>query len=76
MRRWGVWLGEAVEDPDGLWRGDAPEDLVRWLVEKNFIVYNMHYREPQLWIGQSPRRDLELGIRSLADTDERRLGGL
>jgi hypothetical protein len=63
VKRWSVWLAEAVEDPDALWGRGAPENLLRWLVERNLIVYNMHYREPQFWVDQPPpERDPELGI--------------
>ena len=63
IRKWRNWLTEAIEDPDRLWGKDAPEDLLRWLVEKNLVIYNMHHREPQFWIDEPPpERDPELGI--------------
>jgi len=63
IRRWGKWLVEAVEDPDTLWGRGAPEELVRELEAKNLILYNMYYREPQLWVDQPPpEKDPELGI--------------
>ncbi|KUO92114.1 MAG: AAA family ATPase, partial [Caldivirga sp. JCHS_4] len=63
IRKWRNWLTEAIEDPDRLWGRDAPEDLLRWLVEKNLVIYNMHHREPQFWIDEPPpERDPELGI--------------
>jgi hypothetical protein len=63
IRKWRNWLTEAIEDPDRLWGRGAPEDLLRWLVEKNLVIYNMHHREPQFWIDEPPpERDPELGI--------------
>ena len=63
VRKWRDWLEEAVEDPDKLWGRGAPEDLLRWLVGKNLIIYNMHYREQQFWIDEPPpERDQELGV--------------
>ncbi|WP_101940306.1 hypothetical protein [Vulcanisaeta sp. EB80] len=63
IRKWRAWLEEAVEDPDKLWGRGAPEDLLRWLVGKNLIIYNMHYREQQFWIDEPPpERDQELGV--------------
>jgi len=52
-----------VEDPDALWRADAPEELVKELVERNLIVYNVYDRESWLWIDQPPpEKDLEIGV--------------
>jgi len=63
VEKWRRWLEEAVEDPDALWSADTPEELVRELVERNLIVYNVYDREPWLWIDQPPpEKDLELGI--------------
>ena len=63
VEKWRRWLEEAVEDPDALWRADAPEELVGELVERNLIVYNMYDRESWLWIDQPPpERDLEIGV--------------
>jgi hypothetical protein len=63
IRRWGRWLEEAVEDPETLWTGDVPEELVRELEARNLIVYNMYDRDPYFWIDQPPpKRDPELGI--------------
>jgi hypothetical protein len=63
VRRWGRWLEAAVEDPDALWTGDAPEELIRELEARNLIVYNMYDRDPYFWIDQPPpERDPELGI--------------
>jgi len=63
VERWRRWLEETVEDPDTLWRADAPEELIGELVARNLIVYNMYNREPWLWIDQPPPgKDLELGI--------------
>jgi len=63
VRRWGRWLEEAVEDPETLWTGDVPEELVKKLEARNLIVYNMYDRDPYFWIDQPPpKRDPELGI--------------
>jgi hypothetical protein len=63
VRRWRRWLEEAVEDPETLWTGDAPEELVKELEARNLIVYNMYDRDPYFWIDQPPpERDPELGI--------------
>jgi len=63
VARWRRWLEAAVEDPEALWSPDAPEELVRRLVEKNLILYNMYDRDPYFWIdAPPPERDPELGI--------------
>jgi hypothetical protein len=63
IAKWRRWLEEAVEDPETLWSPDAPEELIKQLVEKNLIVYNMYNRDPYFWIDQPPpERDPELGI--------------
>jgi hypothetical protein len=63
IAKWRRWLEEAVEDPEALWSPDAPEELIKQLVEKNLIVYNMYNRDPYFWIDQPPpERDPELGI--------------
>jgi hypothetical protein len=63
VSRWRRWLEEAVEDPDALWTGDVPEELVKELEAKNLIVYNMYDRDPYFWIDQPPpERNPELGI--------------
>jgi Protein of unknown function (DUF1245). len=63
VRRWGMWLEVAVEDPDALWTGDVPEELIRELEARNLIVYNMYDRDPYFWVDQPPpERDPELGI--------------
>jgi len=63
VEKWRRWLEEAVEDPDALWRADAPEELVGELVARNLIVYNVYDRESWLWIDQPPpERDLEIGV--------------
>jgi hypothetical protein len=46
VRRWGRWLEAAVEDPEVLWAGGAPEELIRELEARNLIVYNMYDRDP------------------------------
>jgi len=52
-----------VEDPEALLSPDAPEELVRRLVEKNLILYNMYDRDPYFWIdAPPPEKDPELGI--------------
>jgi len=63
IAKWRRWLEEAVEDPEALWSPDAPEELIKQLVEKNLIVYNMYDRDPYFWVDQPPpERDPELGI--------------
>jgi len=62
-RRWRRWLEAAVEDPDALWTGGAPEELARELEARNLIVYNMYDRRPSFWVdAPPPERDPELGI--------------
>jgi hypothetical protein len=63
VRRWRRWLEVAVEDPEVLWAGGAPEELARELEARNLIVYNMYDRDPYFWIdAPPPERDPELGI--------------
>jgi hypothetical protein len=63
VRQWGRWLVEAAEDPEALWAGGAPEELVRELEARNLIVYNMYDRRPSFWVdAPPPERDPELGI--------------
>jgi hypothetical protein len=63
IEKWKDWLEEAVKDPDILWRANVPDELVRELIAKNLIVYNMYDREPWFWIDEPPlERDLDLGI--------------
>ena len=63
VRRWRRWLEEAVEDPEMLWTGDAPEELIKELEARNLVVYNMYDRDLYFWIDQPPpERDPELGI--------------
>jgi KaiC/GvpD/RAD55 family RecA-like ATPase len=63
IARWRVWLEKVVNDPEALWSPDVPEELIRQLVERNLIVYNIYEREQIFWIDQPPpERDPELGI--------------
>jgi hypothetical protein len=63
VARWRSWLEKAVEDPEALWSPDAPEELIKQLVERNLILYNIYEREQIFWIDQPPpERDPELGI--------------
>jgi len=63
VARWRSWLEKAVEDPEALWSPDTPEELIKQLVEKNLIVYNIYEREQIFWVDQPPpERDPELGI--------------
>ena len=63
VARWRGWLERVVEDPEALWSPDAPEELIRRLVERNLILYNIYEREQIFWVDQPPpERDLELGI--------------
>jgi hypothetical protein len=54
VRRWRRWLEAAVEDPEALWAGGAPEELARELEARNLIVYNMYDRRPSYWV-DAPR---------------------
>ena len=54
VRRWGRWLEAAVEDPETLWTGGAPEELVRELEARNLIVYNMYDRRSSFWVDAPP----------------------
>jgi len=61
--RWRGWLEKIVNDPEALWSPDVPEELIRQLVERNLIVYNIYERKQVFWIDQPPpERDPELGI--------------
>jgi hypothetical protein len=61
--RWRGWLEKVVNDPEALWSPDVPEELIRQLVERNLIIYNIYEREQIFWIDQPPpERDPELGI--------------
>ncbi|MEM4754549.1 ATP-binding protein [Pyrobaculum sp.] len=63
LQTWRSWLEEAVEDPDILWREDAPRELVERLIEWNFIVFNLPKREPWLWVdAPPPESDGEIGV--------------
>ncbi|MEM1610719.1 MAG: ATP-binding protein [Sulfolobales archaeon] len=63
IARWRGWLERAVEDPDALWEPDAPQELVKELIERNLIIYFLSRREPRAWIDNPPpERDPELGI--------------
>ena len=63
VARWRGWLEKAVEDPEALWSPDAPEELIRQLVERNLILYNIYERQQIFWIdAPPPERDPELGI--------------
>jgi len=42
--KWRGWLERVVEDPEALWSPDVPEALIRQLVAKNLIVYNIYER--------------------------------
>jgi hypothetical protein len=61
--RWRSWLEKAVEDPEALWSPDAPEELIKQLVERNLILYNIYERQQIFWVDQPPpERDPGLGI--------------
>jgi hypothetical protein len=63
IEKWKYWLDEAVKDPDILWRANVPDELVRELIAKNLIVYNMYDRDTWFWIDEPPlERNPELGI--------------
>jgi hypothetical protein len=41
----------------------SPEELVKELIARNLIVYNVYDRDVWLWIDEPPpERDVELGI--------------
>ena len=63
VRRWRRWLEATVEDPETLWIGDVPEELVKELEARNLIVYNMYDRRLSFWVdAPPPERDPGLGI--------------
>ena len=63
IAKWRVWLERIVNDPEALWSPDVPEELIRQLVERNLIVYNIYERKQIFWIDQPPpEKDPELGI--------------
>jgi len=63
IEKWKSRLEEAVKDPDILWRANVSDELVRELIAKNLIVYNMYDRDPWFWIDEPPlEKDLDLGI--------------
>ena len=63
INKWRNWLEESVRDPDALWAPDAPQELIKELIEKNLIIYHMHRRFEHRWIDTPPpEKDLELGI--------------
>ena len=63
IAKWRDWFERAVEDPEVLWSPDAPEELIKQLIEKNLIVYNMYDRDQAFWVDTPPpERDPELGI--------------
>jgi hypothetical protein len=63
IARWRVWLEKVVNDPEALWSPDVPEELIKQLVERNLIVYNIYERKQIFWVDQPPlERDPELGI--------------
>jgi len=63
VARWRSWLEKTVEDPEALWSPDAPEELIRQLVERNLILYNIYERQQIFWVdAPPPERDPELGI--------------
>jgi len=63
VARWRGWLEKAVEDPEALWSPDAPEELIKQLVERNLILYNIYERQQIFWAdAPPPETDPELGI--------------
>jgi hypothetical protein len=63
IEKWKDWLEVAIKDPDILWRANVPDELVRELIAKNLIIYNMYDRDPWFWIDEPPlERDLDLGM--------------
>jgi len=60
--KWKNWLEAAVEDSDSLWSPEAPEELIRQLVERNLVIY-IYDRDPSAWVDQPPaEKDADLGI--------------
>ncbi len=60
---WRSWLEKTVEDPETLWSPDAPEELIKQLVERNLILYNIYERQQIFWVdAPPPEKDPELGI--------------
>jgi len=76
IARWRVWLEKVVNDPEALWSPDVPEELIRQLVERNLIVYNIYERKQVFWIDQPPpERDPRTRYwegRSMANTNTQR----
>ncbi len=63
IERWRSWLEKAVEELDALWKPEAPQELVKELVERNLIIYFLPERDPWFWVDNPPpERDPELGI--------------
>ena len=61
--KWRNWLEESIRDPDILWDPSTPEELIRELIAKNLIMYNLYDRDVWFWIDEPPpEKDLELGI--------------
>ena len=62
VARWRSWLEKTVEDPEALWSPDAPEELIKQLVERNLILYNIYERQQIFWVdAPPPETDPELG---------------
>jgi len=63
VRRWGIYLGSIIEDPDKLWEEEVPEEFINELVTRNFVLYDMYDRDLWFWIDEPPPvKNLELGI--------------
>ncbi|WP_148682990.1 ATP-binding protein [Pyrobaculum ferrireducens] len=63
VEKWRSWLERAVEDPDVLWSGDAPEGLIDELVERNLVIFHLPNRDSRLWIdAPPPAHDPEIGV--------------
>jgi len=61
--KWRKHLEVLVEDPDAVSEPGFPEELRVELVEKNLMVYDIYFRDPELWIDEPPpERDPEVGI--------------
>ncbi|WP_374119583.1 hypothetical protein [Pyrobaculum sp. 3827-6] len=63
VEKWRSWLERGVEDPDVLWSGDVPEELIDELVERNLVIFHLANRDSRLWIdAPPPERDPEIGM--------------
>lgn len=62
ISRWGKWLEVIVDDPNVISSTEFPEELKNKLIEGNLIIYDIYFREPELWIDEPPKKDLDIGV--------------